>query len=222
MSNFTFDFDLADDLDDQFDLVQDSTAATIEASSPSTIHQDIPEAYDNSEEVSMTELVRRHLDSIVNPNSHPVYSALPVSKVQLSSLPDSISYSPLSIRLTSSPSSAIKNSESPQSIALARRDLFDARLQLISSSTEENENEEGRANGLEFIEAPSDLVSGVYEGGLKTWECSMDLVDYLHGQIHGGEDEKKATEFVKGKRILEVRPPLTRSFLGSALTRMMQ
>lgn len=25
----------------------------------------------------------------------------------------------------------------------------------------------------------SDLVSGVYEGGLKIWECSLDLVDYI-------------------------------------------
>jgi len=34
---------------------------------------------------------------------------------------------------------------------------------------------------LEFLDAPSDLVPGVYEGGLKTWECSLDLVDYLDG-----------------------------------------
>ena len=26
----------------------------------------------------------------------------------------------------------------------------------------------------------SDLISGVYEGGLKVWECSFDLVDYLN------------------------------------------
>ena len=25
----------------------------------------------------------------------------------------------------------------------------------------------------------SDLVSGIYEGGLKVWECSFDLVDYI-------------------------------------------
>ena len=25
----------------------------------------------------------------------------------------------------------------------------------------------------------SDLISGVYEGGLKVWECSFDLVDYI-------------------------------------------
>ncbi len=28
--------------------------------------------------------------------------------------------------------------------------------------------------------AKSDLVSGVYEGGLKVWECSFDLVDYIY------------------------------------------
>jgi len=27
--------------------------------------------------------------------------------------------------------------------------------------------------------AESDLVSGLYEGGLKVWECSFDLVDYI-------------------------------------------
>lgn len=26
----------------------------------------------------------------------------------------------------------------------------------------------------------SDLISGVYEGGFKTWECSIDLVRFLH------------------------------------------
>jgi len=54
---------------------------------------------------------------------------------------------------------------------------------------------------LEFLEAPSDLVPGVYEGGLKTWECSLDLVDYL--------DQIRETEMfrgIRGKRVLEVRP----------------
>ena len=30
-------------------------------------------------------------------------------------------------------------------------------------------------DALSFLDAPSDLVPGVYEGGLKTWECSIDL-----------------------------------------------
>mmetsp|Transcript_6700 Transcript_6700/g.9066 ORF Transcript_6700/g.9066 Transcript_6700/m.9066 type:complete len:188 (+) Transcript_6700:159-722(+) len=35
------------------------------------------------------------------------------------------------------------------------------------------------SNALE-IGCDSDLEPGVYEGGLKVWECSIDLVDYLH------------------------------------------
>lgn len=83
-------------------------------------------------------------------------------------------------------------------VTLARRDLFDARFQLISTE----DASEPRANdikdptqALEFLDTPSDLVPGVYEGGLKTWECSLDLVDYLDG-IDSGD--------VRGKRVLEV------------------
>jgi len=40
----------------------------------------------------------------------------------------------------------------------------------------------------------SDLVKGVYEGGLKTWECALDLVAYL-------AEQKDSYE---GKKVLEV------------------
>ena len=50
---------------------------------------------------------------------------------------------------------------------------------------------------LDFLDAPSDLVPGVYEGGLKTWECSLDLVEHLH-------DLQSSLSFA-GKRVLEVR-----------------
>ena len=66
---------------------------------------------------------------------------------------------------------------------LPRRDLFDARYQLIAEEDPVDASSEGQQNksALNFIEAPSDLVKGVYEGGLKTWECSADLVEYLEG-----------------------------------------
>jgi predicted nicotinamide N-methyase len=38
------------------------------------------------------------------------------------------------------------------------------------------------------------LVSGLYEGGLKVWECSFDLVDYVFAN----------KELVAGKRVLEL------------------
>ncbi|EPQ53767.1 hypothetical protein GLOTRDRAFT_44989 [Gloeophyllum trabeum ATCC 11539] len=103
------------------------------------------------------------------------------------SLPSLISYSPLQALLSSG-----------EHLTFARRDLFDARFQLISGSGEETrygeEQAEDHATALQFLDAPSDLVPGVYEGGLKTWECSIDLAAYL--------DELKLT--YNGKRILEL------------------
>ncbi|KAF8581262.1 hypothetical protein K439DRAFT_1654089 [Ramaria rubella] len=93
-------------------------------------------------------------------------SSLMVSTVEdlIKNLPSLITYSPLRIPLSDD-----------QSLTLIRRDLFDARFQLISESLIASTSED-----LNFIDAPSDLVPGVYEGGLKTWECSADLARYLN------------------------------------------
>ena len=40
----------------------------------------------------------------------------------------------------------------------------------------------------------SDLVSGVYEGGLKIWECSLDLVDYIAQNL----------QIFEGKNVFEI------------------
>ncbi|KAJ6598449.1 hypothetical protein DFH09DRAFT_1131795 [Mycena vulgaris] len=113
----------------------------------------------------------------------------PLSQL-LESLPPLISYSPLSIPLSSS----------RKTVTLARRDLFDARFQLISEGRgdEPSSDTPAPASALGFLDAPSDLVPGVYEGGLKTWECSLDLVDYLDGL------EDSDNSYFCGKRILEV------------------
>ncbi|KAI0682932.1 hypothetical protein BC835DRAFT_1516007 [Cytidiella melzeri] len=87
----------------------------------------------------------------------------------LEALPNAISFSPVHI-----PVAAAGNS-----LVLARRDLYDARFQLLASSDDQQLQNPACAD-LEFVEAPSDLVPGVYEGGLKTWECSVDLAAYLH------------------------------------------
>lgn len=58
------------------------------------------------------------------------------------------------------------------------------------------ESEHRHASALKFIEAPSDLVPRVYEGGLKTWECSIDLVEYLYST--------EGQRGFRGKGILEV------------------
>ncbi|KIM43777.1 hypothetical protein M413DRAFT_68929, partial [Hebeloma cylindrosporum] len=121
----------------------------------------------------------------------------------LDTLPRLISYSPLHIPLSSS----------RKGITLARRDLFDARFQLISEGAGDDVDPvRGGANAddgpslsitdrkaLEFLDAPSDLVPGVYEGGLKTWECSLDLVDYLDGL-----KDTSGFEGFSGRSILEL------------------
>jgi protein-histidine N-methyltransferase len=93
----------------------------------------------------------------------------------LDHFPSLISYSPISVRITST----------QDTITLIRRDLFDARFQVIAEDDVEPGNAAHNSDvfnkkALDFLDAPSDLVPGVYEGGLKTWECSLDLVEYLH------------------------------------------
>ncbi|KAK8861231.1 hypothetical protein IAR55_002050 [Kwoniella newhampshirensis] len=124
----------------------------------------------------------------------------------IKSLPEQISYSPLHHPSLPTP--------------LLRRDLFDARFQLISSTSteadadadadadsqdtqgEKEESRDGRnEEGEEYVDAKTDLIPGLYEGGLKTWEGGVDLVEVLAGV---GEGEKDVGEWVKGGRVLEV------------------
>ena len=55
-------------------------------------------------------------------------------------------------------------------------------------------NDAGLPDTLKGEQSDFDLVSGVYEGGLKIWECSLDLVDYIAVNKH----------LVQGKRVLEL------------------
>ncbi|KAH8728345.1 hypothetical protein GQ44DRAFT_45854 [Phaeosphaeriaceae sp. PMI808] len=79
----------------------------------------------------------------------------------LSTLPDKISYSTITIT-------------SPKGFTarLPRRELFDVRLQLMA------EDDGTTSNPLAGLE-DSDLQTNIYEGGYKTWECSIDLVKFL-------------------------------------------
>ena len=100
-------------------------------------------------------------------------------------------------------------------LTLTRRDLFDARFQLISEDDKSDSEIElddrlthpAKTSALDFIDAPSDLVPGVYEGGLKTWECSLDIVNYLDGL----EDSFMDSD-IRGKRVLEVLPSLRQHY----------
>ncbi|KAH9005628.1 hypothetical protein EDB86DRAFT_3177905 [Lactarius hatsudake] len=84
---------------------------------------------------------------------------IPLSEL-LSALPEALSYSPLALPANGT--------------TLVRRDLFDARFQLLA---------QGRDAQAALVDAPADLVPGVYEGGLKTWECALDLAAYLDRDV---------------------------------------
>jgi protein-histidine N-methyltransferase len=104
--------------------------------------------------------------------------------VQLSALPEALSYSPLKL-------------PGPSGHTLARRDLFDARFQLLA----QDERDERTAA---FVDAPADLIPGAYEGGLKTWECALDLAVYLDRDVIGSHAGGEAARPICGSRVLEV------------------
>ncbi|KAL2854303.1 hypothetical protein BJY01DRAFT_205879 [Aspergillus pseudoustus] len=68
------------------------------------------------------------------------------------------------------------------SITVARRDVFDIRAQLMVEDSAEEQNSELIA-GLE----KGDIKPNFYEGGFKTWECSIDLGRLIVGEkVEGG------------------------------------
>ncbi|AET38789.1 protein-histidine N-methyltransferase Ecym_3297 [Eremothecium cymbalariae DBVPG len=73
-----------------------------------------------------------------------------------------------------------------RNVTLYRRELFDVKHQLmteVGESTNGSNSDNARSSKVEsqilMGETNEDLKKGVYEGGLKCWECSIDLVDYL-------------------------------------------
>ncbi|PSK53858.1 Histidine protein methyltransferase 1 [Elsinoe australis] len=92
----------------------------------------------------------------------PISPPVPVQEHSLSewlqSLPSRLTYTITTI-----------TSPSGKTLILPRRDLFDIRAQLMA------EDNESTLSAL----STSDLSTNVYEGGFKTWECSLDLASLL-------------------------------------------
>jgi protein-histidine N-methyltransferase len=55
---------------------------------------------------------------------------------------------------------------------LPRRELWHAKMQIMQSDEDT------------YLLGDSDVIKGSYEGGLKTWECSIDLAEYLSRQTY--------------------------------------
>lgn len=102
---------------------------------------------------------------------------------QLSYLPPAVTYSQIDVNLTAD------GKNTGQIVSLLRRDLFDARFQLANEEDDSDDEGSAYANMIPrssdlarglgvgyFQNSDSDLIKGVYEGGLKTWEASLDLI----------------------------------------------
>lgn len=78
---------------------------------------------------------------------------------------------------------------------LFRRNFRDVEIEVIEEDT--GSGDQG-AVLMRAISEKTDLLPGVYEGGMKTWECAMDLVQYLAEMNHS------TPHYFDGKRVLEV------------------
>ncbi|KAI9201906.1 uncharacterized protein BJ171DRAFT_197463 [Polychytrium aggregatum] len=75
-----------------------------------------------------------------------------------------------------------------------RRSLADVKLHVARGDADDDlDPAERDAQNIVFDQ--TDLIGGVYEGGLKTWECSIDLVNYL---------STWESEDIKSKRVFEI------------------
>ena len=61
-------------------------------------------------------------------------------------------------------------------LSLPRRELFDIRAQLMA---EDPNSSQCPPIGLSM----DDITPNIYEGGFKTWECSVDLASFLKGMF---------------------------------------
>ncbi|RKO90084.1 hypothetical protein BDK51DRAFT_35156, partial [Blyttiomyces helicus] len=75
---------------------------------------------------------------------------------------------------------------------LVKRNVSDVKFEL--ASVDEMDGAEPTTLAQAIFDQ-TDLIEGVYEGGLKTWECSIDLVNFL-----AVFDERD----LQGKRVIEL------------------
>lgn len=134
----------------------------------------------------------------------------------LQNLPSRISYSAIDVSLPSTSREGEGEGGGKGRVQrLLRRDLFDARFQMLIDEEEDEATDNGTAQKSTRqqmvdgkVDAHSDLVPGVYEGGLKTWECALDLVetlDALHSTAsHNDSSRSTWSHRLSGKHILEL------------------
>ncbi|KAF3407264.1 Histidine protein methyltransferase 1 [Talaromyces pinophilus] len=99
---------------------------------------------------------------------------------QTTNLPSQMSYNTLKLGLSQpTTTTTTKDETTSKAITISRRELFDIRTQLMA----EDDADDLATDNAELIAGleQGDLKPNFYEGGFKTWECSLDLADVLLG-----------------------------------------
>ncbi|KAI5850434.1 hypothetical protein DFP73DRAFT_508890 [Morchella snyderi] len=109
---------------------------------------------DSDDDTPMTAAAAAPTAAPTTPAQHHTLASL------ISTLPQNISYTTL---------------HPTPHIRLPRRELYDVRMQLMS----EDPLSTSTSTTPKALIGASDIHTSVYEGGLKSWECSLDLVQHL-------------------------------------------
>ncbi|KAJ1948300.1 hypothetical protein EC988_005235, partial [Linderina pennispora] len=80
---------------------------------------------------------------------------------------------------------------------LWKRRIDDIQFQLAQEDMMEAEHSSTLQKMMAEGKDAADVIKGVYEGGLKTWECSIDLLNYLISEEDG-------IEALAGAQVLEL------------------
>lgn len=68
-----------------------------------------------------------------------------------------------------------------QNVHIIKRSLSDITYEIAVDQMEDNQQNKSIVQSIvQSMSSQSDLISGIYEGGAKTWECSIDLVNFLN------------------------------------------
>jgi len=77
-------------------------------------------------------------------------------------------------------------------MSIPRRELYDVRMQLMD---EDELSGSGPERGMMVGLGEEDIKTSLYEGGLKSWECSVDLVRHLASLYEQtGSESRKVLE----------------------------
>ncbi len=104
----------------------------------------------------------------------------------LATLPSKIAYDILEIEIDVVEITNVKDKSSSLKVRLPRRELWDVRAQLMAEDDGNGGGDDNDSNGRTEGLGKSDVKTGVYEGGFKSWESSVDLVKVLLSGRLGG------------------------------------